>query len=232
MIDILFLSCNRLEFTRASIVALIANTDWSQVGRVIVYDDSSEDGTREFLESLRFPVETEFRPGIYGSPVRVMIDYLCSIPSERDVTFCKVDNDTMLPPGWLGECLKVMKHHPEVDLLGIEAMRPVVTENTWRAAEEADHIGGIGLMRNRCFLTLPRPNGRFGFTAWQNKSGWVRKAWINPALPVFLLDRMPMEPWISLSREYIAKGWQRPWDRYSMEQSAMWDWWQPEAVAA
>lgn len=232
MIDLLFLGCNRLAFTRASTAALLVNTDWRQVDRIILYDDSSTDGTAEYLESLRFPVEHEFRPGTYGSPVSVMIDYLMGIPPERDCTFAKIDSDVVTPPGWLGECLKIMHANPEVDLLGIEPMRPVIAGRAERAAEPADFIGGIGLMRNRAFITLPRPNGRFGFTAWQYKSGWVKPAWINPALPVFLLDRLPMEPWVSLSAEYVAKGWQRPWDKYAEHQSAMWGWWQPEAVAA
>ena len=33
-------------------------------------------------------------------------------------------------------------------------------------------------------------------------------------LKVFLLDRLPGEPWASLSRKYIAKGWQRAWSGY------------------
>lgn len=234
MIDLVYLASNRLEFTKASLPALLANTNWADVGRLIIYDDDSTDGTREYLQRKAISVrwEAEFRPGTYGSPVAVMNHYLQSIPPERDVTFAKVDNDVMLPPNWLGDCLKIMREHPHVDLLGIEPMHTVAANCADRTAVDADHIGGIGLMRNRCFMTLPRPNGRFGFTAWQHKSGWVRAAWINPALPVFLLDRLPHPEWAALSEEYVAKGWQRPWGKYEEHQSAMWDWWQPEAVAA
>ena len=232
MIDLLYFAHNRLEFTKASIQALMANTDWSQVGRVLVYDDASIDGTREYLESVHFPTETEFRPGVYGSPVAVMADYLLDTPQSRDCTFAKIDNDTMLPPGWLPECLKVMRENPHVDLLGIEPFRAIIPGCTQRRADPATHIGGIGLMRNRAFRTLPRPRGRLGFTEWQEMAVWAEKAWLNPALPVFLLDHMPMDPWFSLSVEYIAKGWARRWEPYPENLAMMWAWWEPAAVAA
>jgi hypothetical protein len=232
MIDLLYLAHNRLEFTKATVEALMANTDWSQIGRVLVYDDRSLDGTAEYLESVQFPADTQFRPGNYQSPVMVMVDYLCGIPRGRDSTFAKVDNDTMVPAGWLGECLKVLRQHPEVDLLGIEAFRPVAPGCVPRAADPAAHIGGIGLMRNRCFQTLPRPAQRFGFTEWQERAPWANRAWLNPALPVFLLDHLPVEPWASLTREYVARGWARQWEPYHQNQSELWDWWQPAAIAA
>lgn len=58
------------------------------------------------------------------------------------------------------------------------------------------------------------PSGRSGFSEWQHTYQPVR-GWIRPDLPVALLDRVPLEPWLSLSQEYIANGWQRPqgiWD--------------------
>jgi glycosyltransferase involved in cell wall biosynthesis len=225
MIDLMFLTKNRLEFTKASLQALLANTNWNQVARLFLYDDDSTDGTEDYLLRLEYPVTAEQRfDRNYGSPVKVMNEYLSH---EGGHVFAKIDNDTMVPPGWLDECLKVMDRHPELDFLGIEAFNLVVAGQTERSYRAADFIGGIGLMRTRAFATLPTPHGRFGFTEWQqNESPEVKKGWINPSLPVFLLDHLPREPWLSLSREYVAKGWQRiQWGPYEEKNKALWEWW-------
>lgn len=227
MIDILYLAHNRLKFTEATFAALVANTDWSLVLSLHVYDDNSTDGTREWLarqvESLPDIGNLQLHCGVWASPVAVMNDFITTVRPEL---FAKVDNDTMVPPGWLGECLTLLEQNPTVDLLGIEAMYPVQAKAARRYAEPAQYIGGIGVMRGEAFkYGLPRPDGRFGFTAWQDHEERVTKAWINPALPVCLLDRVPFEPWASLSADYVAKGWQRPWEPYRTDCHKLWEWW-------
>jgi glycosyltransferase involved in cell wall biosynthesis len=224
MIDILYLAFNRLEFTRQSITAMIANTDWDKVKKLVIYDDGSTDGTREYLESLEYPCQFEVRHSHLGSPVAIMNDYLRRSPADL---FAKVDSDTMLPSAWLRECLKVMDRRARLDLLGIESFNAVAPGEAQRDYRPARFIGGIGLMRRRCFSSLPKPNGRFGFTQWQRSNLGVVKGWINPSLPVFLLDKLNIEPWRSLSRMYVAKGWQREWPPYGDNESALWAWWNP-----
>jgi hypothetical protein len=88
----------------------------------------------------------------------------------------------------------------------------------------ASHIGGIGLMRVSTFKRRTRlvANGRFGFTEWQHEYQ-PKRGWITPDLPVVLLDRMPIEPWASLSARYISEGWQRRWTTY-FEDAGHWYW--------
>lgn len=222
--DILYLTHNRLEFTKASMAALIKNTNWTQVSKLLIYDDASIDGSQEYLQGLDYPVPTEFRFGAYGSPVAAMNHYISGLDAMQDRVFAKIDNDTMVPERWLDECLRVMSQELDNDLLGIEAMRKAVPGRVIRGCEPAEFIGGIGLMRNRAFITLPRPSGRYGFTAWQSKSSWVKKGWLTPSLPVFLLDRIPREPWRTLAKEYVAKGWQREWPPYNEKDVALWSW--------
>jgi hypothetical protein len=231
MIDILFLAHNRLEFTKVCLANLIANTNWSEVARIVLYDDNSTDGTREFLSRAEYPCATEFRFGQYASPVAVMNDYLRRDPTAM---FAKIDSDTMVPAAWLESCLQIMYLHPRLDLLGIEAFRPVAAGlRDDRSFDAAEFIGGIGLMRCQAFReSLPRPDGRQGFTQWQERNKEVEKAWLNPALPVFLLDWLPREPWRSLTAEYVAKGWNRDWASifpeqcpYPEERKELWSWW-------
>lgn len=222
MIDLIYLTFNRLEFTRESMKAMFANTEWEQVRKLVLYDDGSTDGTREYLKAVKYPVKTEFIFSKLGGPVAIMNHYLRSKPTE---IFAKIDNDTMLPPYWLSECLKVMDAHKKLDLLGIESFYPIVEGRTVRSYVLAKHIGGIGVMRSRCFMSLPQANGRFGFTEWQHSNDRVRRGWINPSLPVFLLDRLHFEPWSKLSLEYVTKRWQRKWTPYDDTRSVLWGWW-------
>ena len=225
MIDLLYLAHNRLEFTKASLSALIANTNWRMADRLIIYDDASEDGTREYLMYVTTPRQAVLRRGTYGSPVSVMNDYLCGLSPHDTVMFAKIDSDTVVPPGWLDECLRVMAVHPELHFLGIESFNPVQSGRAKRSYTEARYIGGIGLMRAETFVTLPRPNGRFGFTAWQEREASLKKGWIAHSLPVFLLDRLPREPWAGLSKEYVKRGWQREWPPYEESDKPLWSWW-------
>lgn len=222
MIDLIYLAFNRLEFTKASMQAMIENTEWEHVRKLVIYDDGSKDGTKEFLLSVHYPVPPEFVVDPFHGPVAAMNHY---ISRTKDSIFAKIDNDVLLPPHWLTECLKVVEARRELDLLGIESFFGVITGQAARSYVPAKHIGGIGLMRRKAFKTLPHPNGRFGFTAWQTANKGVVKGWLNPSLPIALLDRMPMEPWASLSRAYVANGWQRNRPFYSDADSAVWAWW-------
>jgi hypothetical protein len=48
-VELVYLAWNRKVFTEASFALLRANTDWDLVDRLVVYDDCSTDGTREWL---------------------------------------------------------------------------------------------------------------------------------------------------------------------------------------
>jgi glycosyltransferase involved in cell wall biosynthesis len=246
-VSLVFPAYNRLEFTKQAWAALIANTDWSLVEEFHVYDDGSTDGTRGWLEEVsELPAHvllasnlirhrTEFR-----SPMGVTLDW---IRRSKAPLLAKLDNDTIYPPGWLNIALDVMARHPELDMLGLECMRKPATlqpkDDWYEYVEEigdfgylpAVFISGLGIYKRAAFAkSLPEDNGYFGLEEWQQAQAHLKYGWILPSLPVFLLDRMPIEPWKSLSEEYVRKGWQRKWSldlRYKPEQSAMWEWWQP-----
>jgi hypothetical protein len=227
MIDLVFLTHNRLEFTRMSLAALIHNTDWSKVRDFHWYDDASTDGTVAFYEEAwqSIPVDCViWHPGTWGNPVAVMNEYLKQHPAE---IFCKVDNDILLPWGWLNEALAVMDTHPELDILGLEAFDPVVEGTSKRGYRPCVHIGGVGLMRSKIFdLSRPAPwDLRYGFTDWQMDRGDVVKGWMTPAIPMLLMDRLPYEPWKTLTSHYVAMGWAREWPRYRQATNGnLWPW--------
>ena len=235
-VDILYLAFNRLEFTTATWAWLMAHTPWEHVNRLIVYDDGSEDGALEFLReqvtlldgSTGFP-QAELRLGDFRSPPAVMNHYLQT--SEADL-FAKIDNDIAVPGGWLDALLSVMLKHPKLDLLGMEAG---MVEMAGRDGKEWDgryryepctNIGGVGLMRVSAFRSRPAIpfRGRFGFTEWMQRYD-VSRGWIVPDIHCPQLDRIPLEPWVSLTETYIENGWSRPWGKYDpVWMEPYWEW--------
>lgn len=235
-VDVVFMAWNRLEFTKASFSALASNTDWDRVRRLVVYDDGSEDGTRDWLEAALadFPADVVFRAERFGSPVSLMAVYLRrDDPAE---VFAKIDSDVAVPPGWLGEMLAVLDRNPSVELLGMEAGMTRVAGRDGapfdgvRTVEPSSHIGGVGLMRRSAFESRAglAADGRNGFTEWQHTHRPAR-GWIAPDLPVVLLDRLPFDPWRSLSAEYVERGWQRPWPSWDpVWMRWAWEWFSTE----
>ena len=235
MLDILFVAWNRLEFTSAVRAWMMAHTNWDYVDRLIVYDDGSEDGTQEFLRENVKPfrsrhrtIEAELRISDLRSPPAIMNHYIAT--SEADV-FAKIDNDIALPGGWLEKMLGVFEKHPELDLLGMEAGMAAMQGRDGVVYPEYDiepctNIGGVGLMRVSGFRSRPAipSRGLFGFTDWQTHYD-VPRAWIVPDLDVPQLDRLPFEPWVSLTQGYIESGWNRPWSKYEEKWMApYWAW--------
>lgn len=229
-VDVLYLAWNRREFTRASIDALAANTDWSEVETLYVHDDGSSDGTRKLLRlwMLDNPVTCKvvFHDKRMGSPVAVMNWYLDQ-PGDND--FVKLDSDIVVCPGWLTETLRMGYLNPGYDAIGITPWEgpPRRPPHPKRGILRNSHIGGVGLIRRRMFAQCrPVPRGRFGWTEHQHNHDF-QVGWLKPDMPCFELDRLPVEPWVTHATRYVAKGWAREWPKYAAESHAYWDWWTP-----
>jgi glycosyltransferase involved in cell wall biosynthesis len=235
-IDVLFLAWNRLRFTKMSFNCLYENTDWSLIDRLVVYDDGSEDGTREWLDKQlpRIPVSAaEVRHAGWNSPAAIMNDYVALAESDY---FMKVDNDVCLPANWLEPALCAVDKYPGIDLFGMEVgmsgnfPEPVHCQDIINAR----HIGGIGLMKTHAFIvnrgisSSLGKHRRDGFTIWQYRNP-VIAAWLTPDPMVVQLDRIPDDPWASMTREYIEKGWNREWGPYE-ERDRLWWSWLPDEV--
>ena len=227
-VDILFLAYNRLAFTQKSFEALLENTDWQYVQRLSVYDDGSVDGTREWLKEAvkQVPVTVAFRDTRFRSAVRSQRYWIATATTPL---LAKCDCDAVFPPGWLASSLDVMDRHPELSLLGIEAMYACnLNPQVKRNYTSSRFISGLGVYRREAWRGDMMNRGRYwGLEEWQLSRTDLTRGWINPSLPVILLDRIPLEPWKSLSAEYIKKGWQRPVEDkalYGMDRSDIWTW--------
>lgn len=231
----LFTAHNRLAFTRASFEALVQNTNWQLVNRLIVTDDRSRDGTYEHLAAQIgcAPVPALLISERFGGPVAAMN---CAFNRTQADAVAKIDNDVIVCPGWLEEMSLVLAANPTLDVLGMEPGFGEIYQGhphglrTWTHAR---WVGGVGLIRTRIFTRrrqLKMNDRWFGWTAFQRR--YCRSAWITPDLPTFLLDHIPVEPWRTLAQKYIAKGWARHWDTYHEPGPAYYSWWLEQQAAA
>ena len=234
--DIVFMAKGRPEFTAASMAALMDHTNWERVSSLVFI-------AAEIPARMGIRVTIKFLSD-EGGPVANMRAYLSCDPAPL---WAKIDNDVIVPPGWLDASLDTMDAHEELDLLGIEpplsrtpapwaggvrVPAPELSATGRYAACKA--IGGIGLFRTRAWKGRApmKPFATYGgFTNWQTENPDLKIGWIAPPLKLFLLDRLPMEPWASLSKRYIADGQQRPWTNYTeAEARELAGWWlSPEA---
>jgi glycosyltransferase involved in cell wall biosynthesis len=228
-IDLLYVAYNRREFTEQSFEALLANTDWTLVRRLFIADDASSDGTQDYLANapLRAPVVRDWNRGPFGGPVAAMNWYLDQ-PRGDAHAFAKIDNDRVVPPGWLEDMWALLEAYPAVDALGMQPSEdPPAAVGAERGLLYAGHIGGVGLIRRRIFdICRPHANGLYGWSEWQDQHSRVMKAWANPPLRMFGLDQLDVEPWASLTASYIERGWMRPWNHRPLAR-AYYDWWEP-----
>lgn len=232
-VDLFYLTSNRLEFTKETFGALLENTDWEFVREFVVNDNNSVDGTREWIrEAIKdCPAPVRLIEADYTSPVAAMVNF---IRSARAPMLAKVDNDAMMPPAWLRQSLEVMDRHPELLLLSTEAMNPHSDDSqAVRSYTSSEFVSGLGLYRLQAFArSVPTPMGKyFGLEEWQMAQPNLVRGWINPGICVFLLDRLPFEPWLTYSKNYMASGWQRDCYRYDPA-STLWNWrWPNESKA-
>lgn len=94
MIDILYVSYNRLAYTRETFSALIANTDWDEVEGLFVHDAGSTDGTWDYLLEAFDDVPVTVTPRIANGtgPVAAMNWYLDNA-SEVECDACEGTGD-------------------------------------------------------------------------------------------------------------------------------------------
>lgn len=220
-VDIIFPVLNRMEFTAVSLDSVASNTQCALVGKLIIVDGGSEDGSLEYVlrrsGMLPFPCEI-----VRIDEKHVVSAMLAGLCKSSTPIIAKIDNDMVMPPGWLEAGLDVMGRHPELWALGMHGLFGRRDNIGNRTYECTSHIGGVGLFRREAWDGLvPSVAPYFGWTEHQHRSPWG-KGWIVPALKAFPMDGLPFEPYSGLSQTYIRKGWQRDNGMYDEKERDLW----------
>jgi glycosyltransferase involved in cell wall biosynthesis len=224
-VPLLFPTLNRLEFTRIALENLIENTPPDLVSEILIIDAKSEDGTAEYLKSMLGRLEP-FKPRIVENPTRHIVSTMKLAASMvTSEWIAKIDSDVMVPQGWLETSIAAVKRYPEIWVLGIGPMHdlaPVPKEGMRYARSR--YVGGVGLFRKAAWEGIKALRAPYsGWMEHQIASSWV-KGWAYPHVKVFLLNRLPFEPFLGLSLKYQSNGWQRPWGLYAEKYQDLWTW--------
>jgi len=113
-IDLVFITFNRLQYTKLALPALLA--DPTEEFRLTIWDNNSRDGTREYFSSVqdRRIVERVFSNENVG--LRGAINYLFSKSSADLVGI--VPNDLLVTAGWTRTIAQAHADVPEFGLIG------------------------------------------------------------------------------------------------------------------
>jgi GT2 family glycosyltransferase len=113
-IDLIFITYNRLAYTKLALPALLG--DSTEEFSLIIWDNASTDGTKDFLSSVNDPriVKKVFNKENLG--LRGAVNYLLSKSSADLVGI--VPNDLLVTPGWTRPLAQAHADVPEFGLLG------------------------------------------------------------------------------------------------------------------
>jgi GT2 family glycosyltransferase len=171
--SVVVVTYDRLPFNRMCLETLLARTD--EPLEVIVVDNGSTDGTRNYLASLS---EHDPRVRVILNPANAGFACACNqgLAVARGEILVLLNNDALVPPGWLGrfrgalEDVRVGLAGPVTNRIGNEA-EVEVGYDTWggfldeaaaRASQHAGEVIDIGTVTMFCMAMTRAAFERIG----------------------------------------------------------------------
>lgn len=110
---------NRVEYTMRCVAALAANTPY-ELYEVLIVDNASTDGTREFLRTLEGDVR------VITNPANLGFARACNQGAREAAGeyLLFLNNDTAPQPGWLEALLAVAERDPRIGVVGAKLLFP------------------------------------------------------------------------------------------------------------
>jgi glycosyltransferase involved in cell wall biosynthesis len=114
MIHLVFITFNRLDYTRRALASVLADPD--EAFRLTLWDNGSTDGTREFFQSIDDPRIEDI---VLCESNKGQVEAINSVWSDSKADlFGKLDNDCLVTPGWTRTLARA---HRDIDRLGVVA---------------------------------------------------------------------------------------------------------------
>lgn len=174
-VAILMFTFDRIEYTREALGNLIKNTRYPF--DLYIVDNHSTDGTREWLEIVRLECPDIIKDIRYNSHNEGLPgptnDFWSRVDSEL---IGKVDNDTLVPPGWLERMVEAHQKVPKLAVIGGYHFRPEDFDDQTAKSRLYVH-NGIKILPDRhiggcCYLMKKSIQQKFGLMKY------------NPALKI------------------------------------------------
>lgn len=183
---IMMVSYNRLELTRKTLENLFETTDYPFY--LIIVDNGSTDGTLEYFNSF-----LEKRPTANPHLQQIIIK---TNPTNRGVAIgrnlglveadkltdvewlCTVDNDVLLPAGWLSEAIDILSQNPGYASIGVNfegVDYPLITINGKTFQHKAR--GNLGTACMVFHKSIHKLLGFFNYKEYSNLYGLEDSDW-------------------------------------------------------
>jgi GT2 family glycosyltransferase/tetratricopeptide (TPR) repeat protein len=182
-VSLVMFTYNRIEYTREALMTLMHNTRYPF--DLVIIDNFSTDGTREWLEEVRRRYAHRIKNIIYNS---------CNegLPGPTNEFWQgvkadlvgKVDNDTLVPEGWLEKLVEAHTKLPKLAVVGGYHYRPEdFDENA--AQSKLYREGGICLLPDThiggcCYLMKKSVQEKYGLMDVHptlKTHGWTQYQW-------------------------------------------------------
>lgn len=193
MIPCLFITWNRLEYTKKALAALLE----SDVDEVFIWDNASSDGTARYIMDLDHPKITYSHYHSKNGGIKEAMNWFINLTVNYEIV-AKVDNDTIIPKDF---CKMMRPYLNRADLIQakhhiIEATCPGGWNTFTRSMNKIGNmyfnsfIGGSGiLMRRKVLSELPDTEWLlYSWMTWQKRNPKVIKAFIEN-VEIELLDQ-------------------------------------------
>lgn len=147
---LMMVTYNRLELTKQTLEDLAKSVDYPSV--LVIVDNGSTDGTVDFLESedLEFGEHIQASHIIFNTEnkgIGIGRNQALKYAVDSGATwFSTLDNDVLLPTGWLSECITILKANRQFAMLGVNvenAPYPIVETNGYKF-RECPYPGNLG----------------------------------------------------------------------------------------
>ena len=176
-IPIKMITWNRLAYTKKAINSILTNTDYPFL--LWIYDNNSADGTQEYLRGLTDPrIQVTYSDTNTGliPPFNIFMEQF------KDVKYiCQVDNDCVMPKGWLSKFKYTMDNLPIFSLSGDHFLG--IPYRIKENREFYDHLETIDFLGDKIYLFSHAGMGNMVRRKWLDKpvevvggnlGGWVK----------------------------------------------------------
>ncbi len=124
---LMIVTYNRLDLTKQTLSNIIKNTNIPF--NLVIVDNASSDGTQEYLKEFEAE-HKDNQKGLLSTIVLVFNGSNKGIAIGRNQGlveanklntdwFSTIDNDVLLPDGWLTDCINILKENPTFGMIGV-----------------------------------------------------------------------------------------------------------------
>lgn len=152
---------NRLNLTQQTLTSLFETTTFPF--ELVIVDNGSTDGTVDFLKKyLLEQKNTQYFQNyqIKKNPenLGIAVGRNQALSLATSPWLCTIDNDVLLPSGWLGQCVDILTHNKNYGMIGVNfepVSFPLVSDGirTWQKKPQGN-LGTACMVFNRSLHQL------------------------------------------------------------------------------